>query len=812
MDGLILLIILIPLVYLLLLVVILSKTSSQQESLESVKKILSQVRDQLYDLDKRIGDLKKEEPVETVSQNEKKEAIERPPLVPEPISPTIIVTEEKIPETEQLEATHESPVITQQEPVVEEILIQESINFKKEEPIPSSVKETYQSKTDWEKFIGENLANKIGIAILVLGISFFVKFAIDKDWINETGRVIIGLASGGILIGFAHYFRNSYRSFSSVLVGGGLTVFYFTIAFAFHQYHLISQTAAFVVMIIITFFAVVLSLLYDRIELAILATIGGFITPFLLSTGQNNYIALFTYLGILNSGLLFLSWFKRWKAINIIALFFTIIIYGGWLFRQSWNNTEPFPYQYAFLFATLFYFLSVAINIVNNLKLNIKFGAFDFILLLSINFLYYTAGITILSHWNDGDYQGLFTAALGILNLVLAWIFFKQKRADKNFIYLLIGLTVTFISLTAPVQLKGNNITLFWAAEMVVLFWLYQRSRIVLLKIASLLIILPLLVSLFMDWSQVYGGISNIIPIIVNRGFITTIVTAAAFLLYYRMMQKEADTFYLAGLPNKFIRNTLLTSGFIFAYLAGALEIYHQFYTRLPGTNIHAAWLQLYSFAFILFVLLIFKQSSSYSLLKFMLTIAGMAGYLFCLRINYDISWQMLLEGKNQVHFIAHWAAALLLAWLLYDLISFFRKQKPVMTDYEIPFTWISSVCLVFLLSVEMYHIIMWTTYQNTGDREYVENLYYKAGLSIVWGICSFGMMWLGMKYRFKTLRIISLTLFTITLIKLFLYDIQNIPPGGKIAAFILLGVLLLIISFMYQRLKKMIIDDTKKE
>ena len=92
-------------------------------------------------------------------------------------------------------------------------------------------------------------------------------------------------------------------------------------------------------MVIITAFAVVLSLLYDRIELAVLATIGGFITPFLVSTGQNNYVALFTYLGILNSGMLVLSWFKRWKAINIIALFFTTIIYGGWLFSQSINDS-----------------------------------------------------------------------------------------------------------------------------------------------------------------------------------------------------------------------------------------------------------------------------------------------------------------------------------------------------------------------------------------------------------------------------------------------------------------------------------------
>jgi uncharacterized membrane protein len=77
--------------------------------------------------------------------------------------------------------------------------------------------------------------------------------------------------------------------------------------------------------------------------------------------------------------------------------------------------------------------------------------------------------------------------------------------------------------------------------------------------------------------------------------------------------------------------------------------------------------------------------------------------------------------------------------------------------------------------------------------------------------VCSFAFMWLGMRYKYRTLRIISLSLFSLTLFKLFAFDIRNIPVGGKIAAFFCLGVLLLVVSFMYQRLKKIIIDDEKK-
>ena len=188
---------------------------------------------------------------------------------------------------EQLQATLQTNAV-ENEKVVAEAAPQH--NYTQEEFVE---KESWgqrwiKNNPDIEKFIGENLFNKIGIAILVFGIGFFVKYAIDQNWINEYGRVAIGLSCGVILVGLAHYLRNSYRSFSSVLAGGGIAVFYFTIAFAMHQYHIIGQTAAFIIMIIITGFAVVLALLYDKLELAVIAAIGGFLTPFLVSNGSNN--------------------------------------------------------------------------------------------------------------------------------------------------------------------------------------------------------------------------------------------------------------------------------------------------------------------------------------------------------------------------------------------------------------------------------------------------------------------------------------------------------------------------------------------
>ncbi|PCH68536.1 MAG: hypothetical protein COC01_03690, partial [Bacteroidetes bacterium] len=214
------------------------------------------------------------------------------------------------------------------------------------QPIKETTQKTENKKSkksfsekypDMEKFIGENLINKIGIAILVLGIGFFVKYAIDNNWINEVERVMVGILSGGLLLGFAHYIRKSFKSFSSVLVGGGLSIFYFTIAIAFHEYGLLSQTAAFVVMTAITGFSILLSIAYDRKELAVLAIIGGFSSPFMVSGMEGNYIALLTYITILNIGTLVLAYFKKWNILNILSYLATIFIYGSWVYAKVFD-------------------------------------------------------------------------------------------------------------------------------------------------------------------------------------------------------------------------------------------------------------------------------------------------------------------------------------------------------------------------------------------------------------------------------------------------------------------------------------------
>ena len=708
-------------------------------------------------------------------------------------------------ETEPLVTPLPQPKQPAQQPAEEKIREPREAAPEESRPAPGF----FERHPDLEKFIGENIVSKIGIAILVLAIGFFVKFAIDNNWIGPVGRVAIGMLCGGILTAVAHLLHKNYKAFSSILVGGGLAVFYFTIALAFHQYQLFSQTTAFVIMVVITVFAVGMSLLYNRQELAIISMVGGFFTPFMVSNGSHHYKALFIYLIILNTGLLVLAYRKAWRLLNLLAFLFTSLLFCSWLFSLP-TSEPPATYGNGLLFGTVFYLLFFAINIAYNIRENRAFLASDFGILLANTCLYFSTGILMLKTWHQEPYQGLFCASIGVFNLMMSYLLMRRKKADLHIIYLLIGITLTFISLSAPIQLHGNYITLFWASECVLLYWLFQKSGIRLIGLASLLVWVAMLFSLAGDWIQLYGFSRTGLPVMANRGFITSLY--AAFSCYALMLLKSRDRPGGVRPPLGVSGKGLFLAGSILLFFSGALEIDLQFSTRFPDTSLSLLYLQLYVYTFGLVFTLAAGSARMQRVAGASLLFGCLLVYLLTLVPLMDLQQDMLEKNQLLSHFAAHWVADLVLALLIYRLFGWLNvkwtgglRSLPMLTVV------LSAFCVLWL-SVELYLVFNGHYHSKAYPTPEIQRVYIKSGLPILWGLCSFCLMWLGMHFKFKTLRISGLTLFLITLLKLFLFDIRNIPVTGKISAFFCLGILLLVVSFMYQRLKKIIIEDENKK
>ena len=735
--------------------------------------------------------------------------------------------------------------INNQEIEIEEI-DQEPIELFKDdsEPINTKANETTQTwyekidkNNDLEKFIGENLISKIGIAILVLGIGFFVKYTIDQNWINEVARVGIGILAGGIILGFAHYLRNNFKAFSTVLVAGAISVFYFTIGFAFHQYHLFNQTVAFSIMLVITAFSVVISMAYNRQELAILSIIGGFATPFMVSTGSGNYVVLFTYIIILDLGMLVLAFTRKWTLVNIITYVFTILLYISWLLTEG-LKTHPEFFTDALLFATAFYFIFIAMNIAYNIKYKQLFKTIDFTILLSNTFIYFGIGISLLNHYHP-IFKGAFTLVLALSNCLLAWFTIKNSKADKNLLYVLIGLGLTFITLAAPVQLTGNYITLFWAAEGALLLWLAQKSGMTIFRYGSVIIYALALVSLFMDWNNTYT-LNAELSIFVNKGFIAGIFLCASVFVNIILLQKEGnlniewfEIKYNSKIYLKYNQIVLI----ILVYLTGLFETIFQLNARLEPNETAALVCGVYHFVFTSFIVY-FLQKKTNQIFNNLLVIIGLVNlFLYVIYFNnlafkeivysLDITFiaeKPYLNSISNIGFLFHYVLFICIAFqatILYKIIFVNNKISSKVLNWSlvIVVTFLaSSEVLLHVLKLKINPVLPQTAdssnilyYSNFENYNHVSKQTIKVLFPILWGVLSFVFLWFGIKKQLKHLRIAALYLLALTLVKLVVYDIREVSEGGKIFAFILLGIVLLIISFMYQKIKAIIINDEPK-
>ncbi|HEY2847859.1 MAG TPA: DUF2339 domain-containing protein, partial [Pyrinomonadaceae bacterium] len=144
-------------------------------------------------------------------------------------------------------------------------------------------------------------------------------------------RIIFGYIAAMGLVGFAVKLKPKYHNFSAVLMSGGLAAMYFVTYFGYSAYGLIAQPAAFVLMAMFTVFTVAAALFYSRQVIAHIGLVGAYAVPFLLSQNSANYAGLFTYMAIVNAGILAISIKKLWRPIFYTASFFTWVIFGAWL-------------------------------------------------------------------------------------------------------------------------------------------------------------------------------------------------------------------------------------------------------------------------------------------------------------------------------------------------------------------------------------------------------------------------------------------------------------------------------------------------
>jgi uncharacterized membrane protein len=694
-------------------------------------------------------------------------------------------TEKKAEISERLSAKEIQPPVKPQPVIIE----------KAPKPQPKIKKE--KTPVNYEKYIGENLFGKIGILILIVGMGFFVKYAIDNNWINEVLRTMLGFAVGGGLIALSRVLWKKYHAFSSVLAGGGFAIFYVTVAIAYHYYALFSHPAAFIILVLFTILMAGLAVLYDRRELALVALVGGFVAPFLVSSGSGNHLVLFTYVLILDLGMFGLSLYKKWGELPIACFVLTWLIFGLYLVSVHFPVAGNVKLTWLLLFAASFYLIfqaSVAPVIrINRQRINQLLTGV--IVLNNFIFLYYALTL----HWgmrNIENWGGLITLFIALVN---AGTFFWIRRRGERFPFLrqtFLWLTLTFVSITFPIQLEGSMITVFWASELIILMLLYTRFRLRAYEYFTLLLFILALVSYLMDMENaVSWGASPDEFIFINGHFLTGLLVGASFLICAFLLEKIKDRIPANALIKYTPCNAiaLITASIIF-YMAFILD----FYLYINDGLFAFALARVFTIAVLFLLTWLFHSRFG------LLTYIKVYMILFGLSVLSYISLSGSINDaydSDAILRIFQWTALLIIIAHGIYIIGYYYKQTRFATKGAKGIILYLSVLFILLLITTTYNILSLLSLTDEAN----------AGLSVSLGIAGFVLMALGMRLHLKPLRIISLATFGVVLLKLVLIDLWSMPTIGKIIVFIILGILLLVLSFLYQKLKAALFDDNKE-
>lgn len=436
----------------------------------------------------------------------------------------------------------------------------------------------------------------------------------------------------------------------------------------------------------------------NRRELAIIALVGGFIAPFLVGSGDGSYWVLFTYVMILDLGMFGLSIYKKWGELPVICFALTWIVFAGYTYAADLDLMGSVQLMHLLIFSIAFYLIFL-LSVASIVRINIR-GINQYLLgVIGLNnFVFLFFALCLLQNMElERNYKGLVTLFVAAINFAL---FFWIKRKGEPFTFLmhtLLGIALTFVSVTIPIQLEGTFITLFWASEVMIILWFYSRFRLRVYEIFAW--VLPVLtlgsygMDVFHGWMEARYGDSSLF---INGLFATGIFTGLSLSLFGGMS-------LWVGYDDLFIPRFLL-------------------------------WVSL---------LLI-------------------GGHIFVLGRYY------------------------------YKSFDAREKRTHGMTLY---------ICLLstILLAVGTNNLL--------NQLGLLDEL--SAGFSISLSLAGFMQMAVGMRSHLKVVRMISLATFSLVLLKLVMVDLWLLPTIGKVVVFIILGVILLVLSFLYQKLKTVLFDDS---
>lgn len=330
-----------------------------------------------------------------------------------------------------------------------------------------------------ELLFGGNTVVRVGILVLLVGITLLLKYAAEHSMFPVELRMASAGLLGMGLVGLGLRLRERKPGFARTLQGGGVAAMYLVVFFSYRTYALVPSGLAFSLLAVIAAASAALAVAQSSMALVLIGQAGGFLAPILASSGSGNHVALFSYYLILNLGIFAVAFFRAFRPLNLLGFLFTFGIGASWgvlSYRpQHFATTEPF--------LIAFFLMYVAIPVLYALRHGTR-GILDGSLVFGAPLAFLVLQRLLV----DERPFAMAWTTLGMAALYLALTRFLKARAPQELRAMMeafLALGVGFATLAVPYGLDNAGLSgATWAVEGAGLYWIgvrqeRRRSRLV---------------------------------------------------------------------------------------------------------------------------------------------------------------------------------------------------------------------------------------------------------------------------------------------------------------------------------------------
>ena len=609
---------------------------------------------------------------------------------------------------------------------------------------------------DLEVRIGGRWLQHAGIIVLLLGIAFFLRYAFEHEWLSPTVRVALGVIAGIAMAWGGVRLASRYRAYGLLLAGGGIAALYLSFYAALNLYALVGPEVAFTALIVVTVAGALLADRTDSQAIALMAVCGGFATPFLVGGRGDQQVTLFSYTALLIGATMYLAHRRKWRWLNVVSMALTIVTVAAWVDSYytdaKYLRTELFLTLYCVMFVDVLRrsWSGVAHDapFVASLMLAPVAYHISSVVILAphgLAFLIYLIAFTAIVVMLSDYYQSALLRAAGFIGVALplgAWI---QANHWRDWVLTSTIAIVGIYAMHVAAQLRS-----------VTRDKEFDEREIALLHANGIGVYVAL-----------YEVLTDTLSIEQLAGIGVLLALLNAGVWFYVRRAAPVSALHWVGVAFTLVAAAVwLQFGGPWAVAVWATEGAVVFWIALKTDR---RWLR--AGAWVLFAIAALRwaqadiqaTTSSYQVL---LNARAMTG-IYLIALLYLAAWMTTRDaGASRV-----------------------RGQERAILIVA------ASALTVIVISTEI--VSFWQLKTARADAYVAREMM----LSASWVLYAALLVVLGMRRKYAPIRYFAIVLFGIALIKVFVVDLETLGGVYRIVGFVVVGLILLVVSFLYQGL-----------